>query len=244
MSEHKSNSNHAAKGKKCNQCSLKQFSVFKDCNEAILDKAFANREFVSFKKGEYLLKEGDAFKGVFFIQNGVAKVLKRGKKYKEFILWFARPGDIIGMNSFLNNDKKYSFSVSAIEDIESCFIPESDFRNLIAKEPAIGLKLMKDMCEKIDLIEDRITSIAQKKIREHLAEILISLASKSKKIKQGGLSVNYSIKDLANIIGTTKNYLYKILSDFDSKRLVSMKNHKLVIRDMNKLFLVATGDDF
>jgi CRP-like cAMP-binding protein len=242
MVEHKNSSAHAAKNTKCNKCSLKQFSVFKDCDEEVLDQTFASRVLVNFNKGEYILKEGDTFKGVYFIQEGVAKILKKGNKNKEFILWFARPGDIIGMNAFLNHED-YSFSVMAFEDIQACFIPEVDFKNLIDREPAIGIKLMKDMCEKIDFIEDRITSIAQKKIREQFAEILISLASKNNKIKQGSVSINYSIKDLANIIGTTKNYLYKILSDFDSKRLVSMKNHKLVIRDINKLFLVATGEE-
>jgi CRP-like cAMP-binding protein len=48
---------------------------------------------------------------------------------------------------------------------------------------------------------------------------------------------------LADIIGTTKSYLYKILSDFDSKQVVSMHNKKLVIKNFDKLSLIAIGDE-
>ena len=69
------------------------------------------------------------------------------------------------------------------------------------------------------------------------------MSMKNKNATVGNLPINYSIKDLANIIGTTKNYLYKILSDFNSKKVISMHNKKLVIKDFDKLSLIAIGDE-
>lgn len=104
-------------------------------------------------------------------------------------------------------------------------------------------KLMKVLCEEINLIEDRITSISQKSIREQFAEILISIVTKNKKTIVGDTSVNYSIRDLANIIGTTNNYLYKILSDLNDKNVVSIRNKKLVIKDFDRLSMIAVGEE-
>ena len=66
---------------------------------------------------------------------------------------------------------------------------------------------------------------------------------KNKNFVSENTPINYSIKDLANIIGTTNNYLYKILSDFNSKNVVSIQNKKLVIKDFDKLSLIAIGDE-
>ncbi len=226
----------------CNQCWLKKFSVFKDCPKELLDGMFANKQFRQYEKNEMIVRQNDAFQGVFCIQEGVVKVSTFGERNKEFILWFARPGDIIGIYSFVNSENYY-FNALAVEPVKVCFIPTNDFKDLIKKEPVVSRKLMKDMCDKISFIEDRITSISRKKIREQFAEILISMSMKNKSAATGKMPINYSIKDLADIIGTTKSYLYKILSDFDSKQVVSMHNKKLVIKNFDKLSLIAIGDE-
>ena len=226
----------------CTQCSLKEFSVFKDCPENLLNEVFSHKTQKHFKKGEFLVNKNDEFKGVFCIQEGVVKVSKTGSGNKEFILWFARPGDIIGLDSFINNED-YSFSASAIDEVVVCFIPAVDFKAILTKDPAISIGLMKDLCDKINFIEDRITSISRKKIREQFAEMLISLSVKNKKTLENTFNVYYSIKDLANIIGTTKNYLYKILADLSDQKVVSIHQRKLIIKDFDRLSHIAVGDE-
>ena len=226
----------------CSECSLKNFSVFKDCSEDLLNKVFSHKRPENLFKGDFLIKQDEEFKGVFCIQQGVVKVTRSGKKHKGFILRFARPGDVIGLDSFINNEN-YSYSARAVDNVCTCFIPAADFQSILSKDPALSIGLMKDLCEKINFIEDRITSMARKKIREQFAEMLISLAVKNKKSSEEVVAINYSVKDLANIIGTTKNYLYKILSDFTDKKLVSIHNRKLVINNFDRLSLVAIGNE-
>jgi CRP/FNR family transcriptional regulator len=234
--------NSRAKSANCHQCGLKHFSVFQNCPNELLDEVFSGRQLRQYDKGETLIRQNDPFEGVYCIQDGVVRISARGNKGKEFILWFARPGDVIGIDSFINN-QNHSFNAVSIEPVSACFIPENDFKKLVSKDPAIARKLMKLLCDKIDFIENRITSISQKSIREQFAEMLISIASKNKKSDTGNMAINYSIKDLANIIGTTNNYLYKVLSDFNEKNVVSIRNKKLVIKDLDKLSLIAIGEE-
>ncbi len=236
------NNDEKSTRKSCTECRFHDFSVFKNCPPGVLEDAFSNRSMRSYAKGDVLMSQGDAFSGVYCIQEGMVKVTRIGNKNKEFILWFAHPGDIIGMDSFMSNDS-YSFSSTALEPVSACFIPASDFKNLLTRDPLLSIGLMKDMCDKINFIEERITSIARKKIKEHFAEMLISLAVKNKKLPGGDIPVNCSVKDLADIIGTTKHYLYKILSDFSDKKVISVRNRKLVIRNMDKLSMIAVGDE-
>lgn len=225
----------------CNNCSLKISSVFKACPGDILDKYFANKQQICFAKDEVLLKQEENFSGVYCVQEGVVKITKTKNHKKEFILWFARPGDIIGLDSFINNES-YSFSAIAVDSGKLCFIPAKDFSGLLSGEPVISFELIKSLCRKINFIEGRITSIAQKNIKEQFAEMLISLAAKNKGKNNQNIQVEYTIKDLANIIGTTKNYLYKILSEFTRKDLIEIEEQKLKIKNLDKLSLIAMGE--
>lgn len=226
---------------KCLQCELKKFSVFKDCPEDLLSQFFSNKTLVHFKKGDTLITQGENFKGVFCIQRGVVKVSK-GSRNREFILWIATPGDIIGLDSFINAEN-YFYNASAVDDVSACFIPASDFKNILAKDPSFSIRLMKDLCNKINFIEDRITSMSRKKIKEQFAEVLISLAARGQRQPDGNIPVKYSVRDLANIIGTSKNYLYKILYEFSDQKILAVKNKKLFITDFEKLRHVAIGGE-
>lgn len=226
----------------CPDCWLSNFSAFKNCTPELQHKILSNKEEKTYNKGEFLIKNGDKVAGVFFIQKGFVKIFKKGIRKKEFIMWVAGQGDIVGLNSFIN-DELYSFSASAIGEAHACFIPTSDLQILLSKEPAAFIQLMGNLCKKINLVEQRITSISKKSIREQCAELLISIAVQNNPETDKKLIVNYSVKDLASLVGTTKNYLYKVLLEFTDKEILSVTNRKLVINNMNALTLIATGND-
>ena len=102
------------------------------------------------------------------------------------------------------------------------------------------MRLMEYFCERIDFIEKRITSIAQKKTKSHLAELLIALRN-DETADEKETNIDYSIKDLANIIGTTQNYLYKISSELIKEKIISFERKKLKILDLEKLSILAKG---
>ncbi|TAL62320.1 MAG: Crp/Fnr family transcriptional regulator [Bacteroidetes bacterium] len=226
----------------CRQCGLKQFSAFQDCSDDLLNEIFSNKELKQYDKNEIIIQQNDPFRGVFCIQEGTVKVSTIGNKNKEFVLWFAKPGDIIGIDSFINN-KSHLFAATAIVSVSACFIPDGDFKELLNRDPSISRKIIKILCDEISSIEGRIASVSQKSIREQFAEMLISIATKNKKSLEANMPISYSIKDLASTIGTTNNYLYKIISDFNDKNVVTILNKKLVIKDFDKLSLIAIGEE-
>ena len=105
----------------------------------------------------------------------------------------------------------------------------------------IFIQLMKKLCDKLNLIEQRITSISRKSIRELCAETLVTIAVQNSSKKKNNLNINYSINDLACLVGTTKNYLYKVLLEFTEKKILSIQNRKLTVINMDALLLIAEG---
>lgn len=225
----------------CDNCWLSNFSAFKNCSSETQIKILLNKEEKKINKGTYIIKSGDPVSGVYCIKKGVIKIYKKGIRNKEFILWVAGKGDIVGLNSFVN-DEVFSFSASAINEASVCFIPALDLKNLLNKEPVVFVQLMRNVCDKLNFVEQRITSISRKNIKEQFAEILIAI-SRNNPESEKKLIINYSVKDLASFVGTTKNYLYKILLEFTDKKILSIDNRKFVINNMNALSLIAAGND-
>lgn len=180
--------------------------------------------------------------GVFCIQSGAVKISKKGPKNKEFILWIAGTGDMVGLDSLID-DEPFSYSASAIGEVTSCFILTSDLKTVLQKEPVVSVELMKNLCNKLNFIEQRITSISRKKIRAQCAEMLISITTKGGVTNDKNLYINYSVKDLANLIGTNKTYLYKILSEFTNKKILAVHKRKLFINNMSALSSIASGNN-
>ncbi|MCE9539799.1 MAG: Crp/Fnr family transcriptional regulator [Bacteroidetes bacterium] len=225
----------------CENCWLHNFTTNENCSSELLNKKTLNREEKKYNKGAYLIKSGVLVSGVYCIQKGTVKIFKKGIKNKDFIMWVAGKGDIIGLNSFIN-DEVYSFSASALSETSACFITSSDLQILLSKKPLAFVQLMKNVCDKINFVEQRITSISKKTIKQQFAEILITI-SKNNPDSDKNVVINYSVKDLANFVGTTKNYLYKILLEFTNKKILSINNRKFIISNMNALSLIATGAD-
>lgn len=224
----------------CSKCVHKKSSIFKSCLGKDLDTFFSAKKQLTFSRNKNIIKQGDVFSGIVCITEGIAKVFQTKKNKDDFIFWFAKPGDLLGVDSFINKDV-YSYSVMAVESTKVCLISKSDIDNVVKKKPEISIEMIKLLCERIDYIEKRMVSIAQKGIKEQLAEILLLLSYKSTN-QASSIIINYSVKDLANIIGTTKNYIYKLLSEFSQNKIISMEKRTLKIIDVKKLSKISFGN--
>lgn len=223
----------------CNECILKDITIFKTCKEPELNYIFQNKNYEEFKSNDELIKQNTPFKNIICIQEGIVKLFKTSKKQEEFILGFAQAGDILGLDAYVNKEN-YSFSAIVIQPAKVCIISEQVLTSIIKRQPDITIEIMKNLCGKIDTMETRVTSLAQKGVKEQLAEVLI-LLSPNNKVTNKVVQINYTIKDLANIIGTTKNYIYKILSDFSQHKIISIENKKIKIIDNVGLSKIASG---
>lgn len=200
----------------------------------------SDKKVYEFRKNELLIEQGTPFSNAICVQDGVVKIYKTNKNQNEFIYWFAQPGDILGLDAFINNEN-YSFSARAIETVHACMIGPEDLNNILEHKPDVSMELMKMLCEKIEFMEHRMTSIAQKDIKAQLAEVLLILLVDKNKVAKKVSQINYSIKDLANIIGTRQNYIYKILTDFSQQNIINIIDNKIKVMDEVKLATVASG---
>jgi CRP-like cAMP-binding protein len=212
----------------CDRCSLESGSLFKYLSAEEVQILNFEKDFRQYKRGDILYQEGNRISGFFCVNSGIIKVFKTGFDGKEQIIRFAKKGDIIAYRSVLSNELACT-SAKVIEDCQVCFIPSEILIQFIKTNSAYSLELLKLACHELGEANSFITDIAQKTVRERLAEILLLLVNDFGLDEERFLKVSLTREELANIVGTATESVIRLLSEFKSDKLVELNGRRIKI---------------
>ncbi|MCJ7449974.1 MAG: Crp/Fnr family transcriptional regulator [Bacteroidales bacterium] len=225
----------------CDKCAMETGSIFKHLAREEVDLINFEKQFRQYKRGEILYHEGSRISGFYCINSGIIKVFKTGLDGKEQIIRFAKPGDIIAYRSVLSNEVACT-SAKVIEDCLVCFIPSEILISFIKTNSGYALELLKLACHELGEANSFITDIAQKTVRERLAEILLFLMNDFGLDDQNYLQISLTREELANIVGTATESVIRLLSEFKSDKLVELNGRR--IRILNRKGLEKISNVF
>ncbi len=225
----------------CDKCSMDNGALFRYLTREEVDMMNFEKEFRQFRRGDFLYTEGSRISGFYCIHSGIIKVFKTGLDGKEQIIHFAKPGDFIAYRSVLSNEVACT-SARVIEDCQVCFIPSEILISLVKSNSSFALELLKLACHELGEANSFITDIAQKTVRERLAEILLQLLNDFGLDDQNYLQISLTREELANIVGTATESVIRLLSEFKSDKLVELNGRR--IRILNKKGLEKISNVF
>lgn len=212
----------------CEKCALENNSIFKNLTREEAQQLNYEKDFRQYRRGDILYNEGNRISGFYCINSGIIKVFKTGFDGKEQIIKFAKPGDIIAYRSVLSNEPACT-TAEVIEDCHVCFIQSELLISLIKANSAFSLDLMKLTCHELGEANSYITDIAQKTVRERLAEVLLQLIKDFGLDDQKYMKISLTREELANIVGTATESVIRLLSEFKTDKLVELNGRKIKI---------------
>jgi len=218
----------------CNQLAEKFGERFKNLKIEDMNLLFWDEDVHFYKRSSIIYSEGDSTKGCYFLFSGVLKVFKTGLEGKEQIILFAKEGDLIGFRSVLSKERACT-SAKVIEDSVVCFIPSNVLTKLIRENSEFAMELMQITCKELGEANDYITDIAQKTVRERLAEILIQLEVTFGLTEDSTLKISLTREELANMVGTATESVIRLLSEFKSDQLIELNGRKIKILNTKAL---------
>ncbi|MCD4735686.1 MAG: Crp/Fnr family transcriptional regulator, partial [Bacteroidales bacterium] len=112
------------------------------------------------------------------------------------------------------------------------------------KYPDINNCLLSTLSQLLKEAEEKMTSMAQKPVRERLAETLLFLnnlfnSNSQSEIVDSGSNIILPREDLANIVGTATETVIRLLSDFKEDKLISIEGRKIILKDVEGLKSIA-----
>lgn len=215
--------------------------ILKNFTKEELTELSHERKIISYKKGETIIEEGATPKGIYYIDKGTAKMFKIGFNGKEQILRFAKGGDIVGYRSILSK-QPFGASATAMEDTEVCFIPEKFFLRVLEFHPKLAFDILRRISVTLGESAQTITFLAQKTVRERLAEVLLLLERKLGTDKEGFINISLTREEMANLIGTATESAIRLISEFKNDDLIEVDGRRIKILAHEKLIKLGHVD--
>ncbi len=220
------------------ECDLSGFQLFKKLTENELAHLNYEKTCSLFKKGSIIYREGSRLTGFYCVTKGILKIFKTGTDGKEQIIRFAKKGDIIAYRSLLSQELACTTS-KVIEETVLCHIPYQTLLYLIQNNWEFSHHMLQIVCKELREANDYITDIAQKTVRERLAEVLLLLKESFDLDNANTLQISLTREELANIVGTATESVIRLLSEFKHDKLIDLQGRKIKLLDIPTLTRVA-----
>ncbi len=223
---------------KCEQCIVREFSSIKALTKEELVKLSECKTSHIIKKGEVIFEEGENVNGIYCIKDGICKLTKLSANGKDHIVKLVTKGELLGQRSMIS-DEPVNLSAVALEDMQVCFIPKSEVMGYFDKNNQFSMNVMKTICGDLKEADDHMMNLAQKTVKERLAETLLYLNETFGKNENNSLKIQLSRDELASMIGTATESCIRILSDFNKLGLIELDGKKIILKDINALKKLA-----
>jgi CRP-like cAMP-binding protein len=99
--------------------------------------------------------------------------------------------------------------------------------------------MLQIVCRELREANDYITDIAQKTVRERLAEVLLLLKENFDLDNQNNLQISLTREELANMVGTATESVIRLLSEFKQDKLIELQGRKIKFLNIPALKRVA-----
>lgn len=189
-----------------------------------------------YRKNMIIFMEGEPGEALYFLISGKVKISKLTEDGREQILHIIQAGDIFAEVVLIDRGP-YPATAEVIEEAQVGMLRNDDVENLIRTNPDIALKILKVMSKRLRQAQMQVRDLALKDTYGRLASMLLILAKDHGSPCDSGTKIDLALsrQELANLIGTSRETVTRILSDFKRSKVIDIDKQEIVIVDEKKL---------
>ncbi|AKX93573.1 Crp/Fnr family transcriptional regulator [Neomoorella thermoacetica] len=189
-----------------------------------------------YRKNMYIFMEGEPGDAFYFVKKGAIKLFQVLEDGREKILHFVREGEIFA-EVLLFEGGPYPATAQTLEDTEVGIIRNADMEKLLSAHGEMAVKIIKVMSRRLRQAQNHIRDLALKGAYGRLASSLLQLAREYGKPREDGVTIdlNLSQQELASLIGTSRETVARILSDFKRLGAVEVERQRITLLEPEKL---------
>lgn len=220
---------------------LKRFNLFEEFDPMEMETLvpITNMEKVMARHLVYL--PDDPSDRVFFLKTGRVKISRLSEEGKEVTLAILEPGEVFGELALVDEGPRGTVA-EVLEDTVVCYIECLDFQKLLDRKPGLALKVSKLIGARRKALEAKVEDLVFRDVNSRLAKLLLKLAESYGTVVTKGVRIDVKLnhRELANLIGSTRETTTASLNGFRRRGLITSEKRRLVVVDRSGLEAVAT----
>jgi len=215
----------------CVTCPHRQEHIF--CNLSLQAAQRLNevKSTAVYPKGAMLFIEGQQARGVFVLCTGKVKLSTTSREGKTIITKISDDGDVLGLNAVISNHP-YEVTAEMMEPGQANFIPKDSLLHLLKEFPEVAMRVAQQLSSNYFTAYDEIRTLGlAASPSEKFAKLLLSWSTKGAQ-NDGSSQFRLTLthEEIGEVIGTTRETVSRLFSEFRKKQLLQIKGATMVIR--------------
>lgn len=183
-----------------------------------------------YPRGAMLFIEGQQPRGVFVLCTGKVKLSTTSREGKTIITKISEPGDVLGLNAVVSG-RPYEVTAEMMEPGQANFVPRDSLLQLMKDFPEAALRLAQQLSRNYFIAYEEVRTLGLSvSPSEKFAKLLLSWSTVPQTDGTSQLKLTLTHEEIGELIGTTRETVSRLFSDFKKKQLVQLKGATLVIR--------------
>jgi CRP/FNR family transcriptional regulator, cyclic AMP receptor protein len=182
----------------------------------------------------YTPKEGT--ERLFILKKGRVQLYEVNRDGEEVTLSVIEDGNIFGEMA-LTSQSLYGLYVRAIEPSTVVSLRREDVEDLIRDTPDVGLRLVRELAERLHDSERRYADMVGKDVPARLATLILTLVDSEGVVSSESYRIpnHYTHERLASMIGCKRVAVTRAFRKLEGGGAVMLKDRRIVVKDMDAL---------
>lgn len=221
---------------------IKNAALFSWLQEDELQRLASRSEMVECKRNSSFYFAQEQSDCIYLVKQGRVKLTRTSAEGREIILDILGPGEIFGELAVAGEEIR-THSAGALDDVLVCIITRQDFEELLCRHPEMALKVLKLVGLRRRELEMRLEDLIFQPLATRLVLTLLWQARRHGVSEtDGSVSLPLTQKDLAHLIGASREAVADQLAEFKQSGLIGTSYRKVKLLDMQRLMRTLTTD--
>jgi CRP/FNR family cyclic AMP-dependent transcriptional regulator len=216
----------------CMSCHLRSINFFCALCPESLEAFNQIKHGAVFPEGAVIFVEGQTPRGIFMLCQGQAKLSTTSRDGKTLILRIARAGEVLGLDAVVTS-KPYEMTAETMQPCQLNFVNREDFLRFLRKHSDACLHAAQHVSRDCQDAYDVVRSIGlSHSVSVRVAKFLLASATDGQ-VTNGVIRAKLGLthEDIAQLTGTSRETITRILSEFRKKDIVELKGSTLIIHN-------------
>ena len=220
----------------CVTCPVREEHLFCNLPGPTLNKLNELKSTAVYPKSAMLFIEGQQPRGVFVLCTGKVKLSTSSREGKTIITKLSGPGDVLGLNATVSN-RPYEVTAEMVEPGQANFIARDAFLQFLREHGDVAVRVAEQLSRNYYSAYEEIRTLGlTSSPSEKFAKLLLTWSAEKDATNNGSqLRLTLTHEEIAEMIGTTRETVSRLFSEFKKKQLLQVKGAMLTIRNKSAL---------
>jgi CRP/FNR family cyclic AMP-dependent transcriptional regulator len=215
--------------------SLAQHFLLRELEPATRQRIVGYARTRRYKAGETIFLKGSTGTGMMAVLRGQVRISAPSRQGKEIVLNVINPGEVFGEIALLDGGERTA-DATALSDCELLVLERRDVLGFLETNPKACLKLLETLSQRLRRTTEQVEDIAFLQLPSRMAKVLVRLT------QADGDEVKLSQRELANLVGGTRESMNKYLGEWKRDEFVAIEDGAIRVLDRGALEVIAEGE--